>query len=232
MGGALLAWAREAFAGEAAVDALSAGRSCGLSAVDKRQDKRVVSAGLAHAPRHGAIAACLGPVQTARDARHLTLTGLTTDGSARSPEPLRTVFGEVPPQRCTCPVLKALPKGIGHAVAKARERLAQSTPKGPRGRPSSTDKDARRLARKKTGRPQNISDVCHERFLVVTRRVKPRARPRLLSITRGLPPVRTLREIMAHLSALFDRRCRTPTALGTLKKLRQWVRRCTWMGET
>jgi hypothetical protein len=31
---------------------------------------------------------------------------------------------------------------------------------------------------------------------------------------------------------LFDRRCRTQTALGKLKKLRQWVNRFTWIGET
>ena len=34
------------------------------------------------------------------------------------------------------------------------------------------------------------------------------------------------------LYALFDRRCRTQTALGKLKKLRQWVNRFTWIGET
>ena len=44
--------------------------------------------------------------------------------------------------------------------------------------------------------------------------------------------LRKLREIMDHISALFDRRCRTQTALGKLKKLRQWVNRCTWMGAT
>jgi hypothetical protein len=31
---------------------------------------------------------------------------------------------------------------------------------------------------------------------------------------------------------LFDRRGRTQTALGKLKKWRQWVNRCTWIGET
>ncbi|HSX79138.1 MAG TPA: hypothetical protein VLQ80_11290 [Candidatus Saccharimonadia bacterium] len=31
---------------------------------------------------------------------------------------------------------------------------------------------------------------------------------------------------------MFDRRCHTQTALGTLKKLRQWVNRFTWIGET
>ena len=32
--------------------------------------------------------------------------------------------------------------------------------------------------------------------------------------------------------ALFDRRCRTQTALDKLKKLRQWVKRFTWIGDT
>ena len=37
---------------------------------------------------------------------------------------------------------------------------------------------------------------------------------------------------MDHIYALFDRRCRTQTALGKLKKLRQWVNRFTWIGDT
>ena len=57
-------------------------------------------------------------------------------------------------------------------------------------------------------------------------------RKRFVCITRGLPHLRTLREIMDHMYALFDRRCRTQTALGKLKKLRQWVSRIQWIGET
>ena len=37
---------------------------------------------------------------------------------------------------------------------------------------------------------------------------------------------------MEHISAFCDRRCRTQTALGTLRTLRQWVQRFTWIGET
>jgi hypothetical protein len=37
---------------------------------------------------------------------------------------------------------------------------------------------------------------------------------------------------MEHISALFDRRCRTQSALHTLKKLRQWGKRFTWIGAT
>jgi len=37
---------------------------------------------------------------------------------------------------------------------------------------------------------------------------------------------------MEHIYALFDRRCRTPRALEKLKKLRHWVKRFTWIGDT
>jgi len=37
---------------------------------------------------------------------------------------------------------------------------------------------------------------------------------------------------MEHIYALFDRRCRTQTALGKLRKLRHWVKRFTWIGNT
>jgi len=88
------------------------------------------------------------------------------------------------------------------------------------------------VARTNKAMQQKISDLFQDRFLFVKRRLKPSERKRLVHITRGLPQWRTLREIMEHISALFDRRCRTQTALGTLKKLRQWVNRFIWIGET
>jgi hypothetical protein len=71
-----------------------------------------------------------------------------------------------------------------------------------------------------------------DRFLFVKRRLTPWERKRLRHITRGLPQLRKLRDIMEHIYALFDRRCHTQTALGKLRKLRQWVQRFTWIGET
>ena len=50
-------------------------------------------------------------------------------------------------------------------------------------------------------------------------------------ITRGLPQLRTLREIMEEVYRLFDRRCRTDTALAKLAKLRQRVRRFKTVGK-
>ena len=176
--------------------------------------------------------AFLGRLQEAVDGRGLARTGITTDGSALYPEAIREVFGEVPHPRCPFHGIAALVKGVLRAVASERERLANAKPTLRRGRPSAKDKAARRLARKSQWRQQKIRAVFQERFLCVKRRRKPSERQRFLPITRGLPHLRTLREIIEHLYALFDRRCRTQTALGKLKKLRQWVKRFTWIGET
>jgi len=232
MGGALLEWALEAFSGSAAVDELSEGPSCVLSAVDHRQDKRIMYAVLDHDPHPDDIEAFLGRLQTALAERSLSLKGITTDGSALYPAPLRTVLGEGPHPLCLFHIIKALTHGVLRAVAKERERLATSTPKPKRGRPASKDKGARRLARKSKYLQQKISDVFQDLFLCVQRHLTPAERRRFLHITRGVPQWRTLREIMDHLYALFDRRCRTQPALGKLKKLRQWVKRFQWIGET
>jgi hypothetical protein len=219
-------------AGEAAVDARDAGRSGVRAAVDKRQDTRVVSEGRDHEPRHGERAACLGRLQTALEARTVTRKGSTTDGAARAPEPIRTGWGAVPQPRCTLPGIKALTHGGVHAVATARERWATSTPTLQRGRPASTDQAARRFARQSPDIHQKIRAVCQDRFVCVQRHLTPSERTRFLHMTRGVPQWRTRRERMEPRDALCDRRCRTQRALGTLKKLRQWVNRCTWSGET
>ena len=232
MGGAFLDWALEAFSGYVAADELYEGPYCVLSAVDNRHYKRILYAVLDHDPNHDDIEAFLGRLKTALDERNLTLKGITTDGSALYPDPLRQVFGDVPHQLCTFHVIKELTKGILTTVAKERERLAKSKPKLGRGRPSTKDKEARRLARKSKSIQQNISDLFQDRFLFVKRHLTRAERKRFIHITRGLPPLRKLREIMDHIYALFDRRCRTQTALGKLKKLRQWVKRFQWIGET
>jgi hypothetical protein len=231
MSGAFLDWALETFSGSVAADELYEGPSCVLSAVDNRQSKRMLYEVLDHDPNPDAIAAFLGRVKTALDERTLTLKGITTDGSALYPEPIRTVFGKVPHQLCPFHVIKELTQGVLKAVAKARERLTKSKPKLKRGRPSSKEKAARRLARKRKQIQEKIRDLFQHRFLLVKRRLKPSERKQFLHITRGLPHLRKLREIMEHIYALFDRRCHTQTALGKLKKLRQWVKQFTWIGD-
>jgi hypothetical protein len=232
MDGALLDWALAAFSGYVAADELYEGPYCVLSAVDNRQYKRILYQVLDHDPNHDDMKAFLGRLKEALDVRGLARKGITPDGSVLYPEAIREVFGEVPHQLCTFHLIAELVKGVLRAVASERERLANSKPKWKRGRPSSQDKAARRLARKSKLMQQKISDVFQERFLFVKRRLKPSERKRFMHITRGLPHLRKLREIIEHIYALFDRRGRTQTALGKLKKLRQWVKRFTWMGET
>jgi hypothetical protein len=232
MAGAFLDWALASFSGYVAADELYEGPYCVLSVVDNRQYKRILYTVLDHDPTHPDITIFLGRLKTALTERDLVLQGITTDGSPLYPEPIRTVFGDVAHQICTFHVLKELTQGILRAVAAERRRLAHATPKLQRGRPSSKDKTARRLARKSKQTQEKISALFQGRFLFVKRRLKPSERKQLLAITRGLPPLRTLREIMDHLYALFDRRCRTQTALDKLRKLRQWVKRFTWIGDT
>jgi transposase len=232
MDGAFLDWALATFSGYVAADELYEGPYCVLSAVDNRQYKRILYAVLDHDPTHDDLTIFLGRLKTALDERALALKGITTDGSALYPEPIRTVFGEVHHQLCTFHVIKDLTQGVLKAVATERARLAKSKPKLGRGRPSSKDKVARRLARKSKARQRKISELFQGRFLFVKRRLTPSERKRLMHITRGLPQLRKLRDIMEHIYALFDRRCRTQTALGKVRKLRQWVQRFTWIGET
>jgi hypothetical protein len=228
----VLAGALEAFSGDVAADERSEGPSCVLSAGDNRQDTRRRSAVLDPAPPQDDITAFVRRFKTALEDRGLARKGITTAGSARSPAPIRDVCGEGPHQLGPFHGIAALGKGGLRAVAAERQRLAAAQPTLPRGRPSSTEQAARRLARTRNARQEHIRAVFEGRFLGVTRRLTPSARHRLLRSTRGLPPLRTRREIMAHLSALCDRRGWTQTALGTLRTRRHWVQRFRWRGDT
>ena len=227
-----LDWALADFSGYVAADELYDGPFCILSAVDNRRYKRILYEVLDHDPNHDDIRAFLGRLQSALQARDLTLLGITTDGSPLYPEPLAEIFDGVPHQVCQFHVIKELTQGVLQAVAKERERLARSKPKLKRGRPSLKDKAARRAARKSKAMQEKIRDLCQDRSLFVKGRLKPSERKRLLFITRGVPQLRKLRELMEQVYALFDRRCRTQTALDKLTKLRQRLNRFKHLGET
>src|SRR5215831_13860229 len=88
------------FSGSVAADERYDGPFCILSAVDNRRYKRILYDVLDHDPTHADIRAFLGRLHTALVARGLTLCGVTTDGSALYPEPLKEVFGKVRHQIC------------------------------------------------------------------------------------------------------------------------------------
>jgi hypothetical protein len=225
-----LDWALDDFSGYVAVDELYDGPFCVLSAVDNRRYKRILYEVLDHDPTHDDIRAFLGRLKGALEERDLTLAGITTDGSDLYPKPIQEVFGEVPHQICQFHVVAELVKAVLGAVAKVRKQLSNSKPKLGRGRPSS--KRAKKAARRRKRIDRKVGDLYRHRHLFVKRRLTPAERKTLRRITRGLPPLRRLREIMDAVYALFDRRCRTETALGKLRKLRNRVRRFRSVTET
>ena len=72
----------------------------------------------------------------------------------------------------------------------------------------------------------------HHRYLLVQRHVSKTERKLLWRITRGLPQVYMLRVLMEQVYALFDRRCRTQTALDKLATLRRRLLRFPQVGAT
>lgn len=224
-----LDWALAEFSGYLAVDELYDGPFCVLSLVDNRTFKRVLYQVLDHDPDHKDIIAFLRRFQVILKQRHLTLKGVTTDASPLYPEPLRLVFPEVPHQLCEFHILKELTKAILRAVAQVRKKLAAKKPAGKRGRPST--KEAKRITRRRRRLQQRIAELFEHRYLFVQHKLTPAQRRRLHRVTRGLPMLRTLRDIMEEVYRLFDRRCRTETALAKLAQLRRRVRRFKEVGQ-
>ena len=219
-----LDWALSDFSGFIAVDELYDGPFCVLSIVDNRTFKRLTYEVLDHDPDHTDITAFFRRFHRALTARGLTLKGITTDGSSLYPEPIATVFGDVPHQLCTFHILREVTKAVLSAVAQERKRLAATAPKLPRGRPRAT-KAAQDAARCKKRIERKIGDFFEHRYLFVQKHLSPSERVTVQRISRGLPQFRQLRALMEEVYRLFDRRCRMATALAKLAALRTRLRR-------
>jgi hypothetical protein len=218
------------FSGYIAADELYDGPFCVLSIVDNRTFRRITYEVLDHDPTHVDIERFFRTFQSLLTERGLELHGITTDGSNLYPEPISTVFGDVPHQVCEFHVIKELTKAVLRAVAKLRKELAATKPKLGRGRPSSVA--ARKAAAQRKRIEQKVGELFEHRWLFVRHNLTPAQRRKLHRITRGRPELRTLREIMDEVYRLFDRRCRTETALEKLAKLRRRVRRFQKIGKT
>jgi hypothetical protein len=229
MDAAYLDWAMADFSGYVAIDELYDGPFCVLSIVDNRTFKRLLYEVLDHDPTHKDILAFLRRFQAILQQRAVTLRGVTTDASPLYPEPLRTVFGAVAHQICEFHVIKELTKVILRAVAKVRKSLAARKPILKRGRPST--RAAKKAARQRHRLQRKIADLFEHRHLFVRHTLSLAERLTLRRITRGLPQLRTLRAIMEEVYRLFDRRCRTDTALAKLARLRRRVRRFKAVGK-
>jgi hypothetical protein len=225
-----LDWALADFSGYVAADELYDGPFCILSAVDNRCYKRLLYEVLDHDPTHEDIRAFLGRLKTALVARGLTLCGVTTDGSALSPAPLRAVFGKVPHHICQFHIVAEVVKAVVGAVASARKALAAKQPTLCKGRPSTPA--AKQAARTKKRLAAQRAALFASRYLFVQRHLNKTERQTLWRVSRGFPQLQALRAIMEQVYALFDRRCRTQTALDKLAKLRRRVQRFPALGDT
>jgi len=224
-----LDWALSDFSGYIAADELYDGPFCVLSIVDNRTFKRLLFQVLDHDPDHQDITKFFQRFRMALHLRSLALHGVTTDASPLYPEPLQAVFGAVPHDICEFHIIKELTKAILRAVAKVRKKLGADKPTAKRGRPATPE--AKRAARQRQRLQQKIGDLFEHRYLFVQHDLTPAQHRTLQQITRGLPQLRSLRAIMEEVYRLFDRRCRTDTALAKLAKLRQRVRRFKQVGK-
>jgi len=197
--------------------------------VDNHRFKRLIYEVLDHNPTEEDITAFFARFQEILKARGLGLKGITTDGSPLYPTPIAQVFGKVPHQVCQFHVLAEINKAVLKAVAQARRQWKAALPRLARGRPSSADR-RRAACRKRI--EQKITDLFDHRHLFVQQHLTPAERKTFGRITRGQGELRLLRQIVDEVYRLFDRRCRTDTALGKLAKLRQRVRRFKSLAQT
>lgn len=218
------------FSGYIAVDELYDGPFCVLSIVDNHNFKRLIYEVLDHDPTHKDITCFFRWFRKELHRRDLKLLAVTTDGSSLYPEPLAEIFNGVPHQVCEFHVLKEINARILKAFAQVRRQLKKKLPKLKRGRPSS--QTAREAARQKKILQDKIGELFEHRYLFVKHSLTPREKKIFLHLTRGSPNLRNLRSIMDQVYRLFDRRCRTETALEKLAKLRRRVRRFTTLGQT
>ena len=217
------------FSGYIAADELYDGPFCVLSIVDNRKFKRLTYNVIDYDPTHEDIKYFFLRFKQALDDRGLTLLGVTTDGSPLYPKPIAEVFGDVRHQVCEFHVIAELTKAILKAVTRVRRGLKAAMPKLGRGRPSSPAQ--KKAARRKKRMQKKVTNLFENRYLFVKHHSTPGEKKTLTRITRGFPQLRTLREIMDDVYRLFDRRCRTDTALDKLTKLRRRVRRFKKVGK-
>ncbi len=218
-----------AFSGYVAIDELYDGPFCVLSIVDNRTFRRLTYRVLDHPPKAKDINSFLKAFRKQLDARGLTLGGITTDGSSLYPGPLALVFHGVPHQVCSFHVIKELTLSVLHALAKVRKEMTAKLPRRPRGRPA---KAKRRQSQHAKRQKQRVADLFEHRYLFVAHHLTAGQKQTLQRITRGLPHLRALRQIMDQVYRLFDRRCGCDKALEKLAELRRRVKRFKTVGKT
>jgi hypothetical protein len=200
-----------------------------LSVVDNRRYNRLAFRVLDHKPTHKDVRDFLSAFKADLGKRGLVVRGITTDGSPLYPKVLKKLWPDVRHQVCRFHVLMEITKAVLRALAKLRKEMKAQIPKQKRGRPRKTDQaQTRRIQRLK----HRVAELFEHRHLFVKHHLSAAEKKVLKKRTRGQPQLRGLRQIMDEVYRLFDRRCKTQTALRRLEKLRQRVRRFKRLGRT
>jgi Transposase len=217
------------FSGYLAIDEVYDSPFCILSVVDNRRYNRLAFRVLDHDPTQDDVLAFLSEFQGQLDRRGLSVLGVTTDGSSLYPPVLKPLWPHARHQVCRFHVIKEITEAILHALAKLRKEMAATIPKQPHGRPT---KERQGQAWLIAYRKQCVAELFKHRYLFVRHHRSDAQRKQLRKLTSGHPQLRTLRQIMEEVYRLFDRRCRTQTALKKLRRLRRRVRRFKKLGKS
>ncbi len=228
--GEYLDWALENFSGYLAADEIYDGPFCVLFIVDSIRRKRIAYEVLDRDPEKKDILAFFRKVDMILSSRGLIILGITTDGSPLYPEPIATVWPMATHQVCEFHILKEITLSVLRAVAKVRKSLLGQIPKMNRGRPS-TAAQKRKARRGKLLRAKLV-DLFKNRYLFVKHHLTPSEKKTLKCLAHGRSQLKVLRELMDDIYALFDRRCRTDTALIKLAKLRSKLKRFKDLNKT
>ena len=214
-----------------AADELYDGPFCVLSAVDARAQRRLIYEVLDHAPTRYDVLLFLARLNDHVRARGHAVRGITTDGSALYPKPIFVAFGAIPHQVCEFHVKKELATAVLRVLARLRKELAARKPSPPRGR-AKGDEEAGHLRSRAKAIQKRVADLFEHRHLFVRRHLDAAERALVARLARPDRRLRALRGIMDEVYRLFDRRCRTDTALAKLDRLRQRVRRYRSLGKS
>ena len=210
------------FSGYLAVDEVYDGPFSILSIVDNRHYHRLAFCVLERSPTHEDVRTFLSDFKGQLDKRGLSVSGITTDGSPLYPKVIQELWPKATHQLCVFHVLKEINLAILRTLAKLRKEIKATIPKQPRGRPRKEDRAQTRRIKRMKG---YVAELFEHRHLFVRHHLSEAQKKLLKKLTRGQPQLQTLRSIVDEVYRLFDRRCRTQTALVRLKKLRGKVGR-------
>ena len=216
------------FSGYLAVDEVYDDPFCILSVVDNRRYNRLAFRVLDRDPTQDDVLAFLSEFKGQLHRRHLDVPGITTDGSSLYPKALKELWPDARHQICRFHVIKEIITAVLHALAKLRQEMTAQIPKQPRGRPRKEREGQAWLTRY---RKRCVAELFEHRYLFVRHHLSPAEQKQLQKLMYGRPQLRTLRKIMDAVYRLFDRRCRTQTALKKLQRLRRQVRRFKKLGQ-